>query len=412
MRTFLIGVGAVDPNDIDQTEVIGPNHFTPAMINDVTPANLFVEQQAPPPTSNSVAEASYAYFPLDTSTTQNAHAASLSTWDGSAVSPPRPVRKKVLVFSSRRHDDPTQFNRKSLAPFPPIYNSAGNACQFEFPGGFAMAMAAEEAQCMYACGYPKHNDGTFDGYLDILTTAGFVVDDSLATGDCMTHDTWAANSDTLFPYDAIYYTGALIKVAHDKVWLAQSRLVDMAFDAYGIFSDVEAQDGRTSDQAKAQILKLATRCAAKGFAYDLYTDPLNATTQSSNGLDASNLSDIINDPNVSRVSILAWDENLEGDIEQSILNQLQLLKGPSGNLPVPYDKLTMVVGIGAFGQEMTTASASVVRSFILGRDDDGTPNPAKAFAGVNFWRNRGIAGGDITRQYNQVIATVLGLPTA
>lgn len=412
MRTFLIGVGAVDPSDVDPTEVIGPNHFTPAMINDVAPSELFVEQQAAPPANNSTTEADYAYFPVDTSTSHNAQAASASTWDGSAVSPPRPVRKKLFVFTSRRHDDSTQFNRKSLAPYPPIYNSAGNACRFEFPGGLAKAMAAEEAQCMYACGYSKHDDGTFDGYLDVLSEAGFAVDDSLASGDCMTHDAWAADADTLFPHDAIYYTGALVKVAHDKVWLARSRLVDMAFDAYGVFNDMEAQDGRTPDEARAQILKLAQRCAAKGFAYDLYTNPLNATSQFANGLDASNLSDIVNDPNVSRVSILAWEENPEGDIEQSILNQLQLLKGPSGNVSVPYDKLTMAVGIGAYGQEMTTASASVVRSFILGRDDDGTSNPAKAFAGVNFWRNGGIAGGDITRQYNQVIATVLGLPTA
>ncbi len=412
MRTFLIGVGAVDPNDLDVPEVIGPNHFTAAMINDVTPAGLFVEQQVAPPASNSVTEATYAYFPLDTSTSLNALASSASTWDGSVISPPRPVRKKVMVFTARKHDDPTQFNRNAVPPYPRIYNSAGNSCRFEYPGGLAMAMAAEEAQCMYACGYPKRGDGTFDGYLDVLAAAGFTVDDSLTTGDCMTHDAWAADPDALFPYDALYYTGALIKVTHDKVWLPRARLVDMAFDAYGIFNDMEAQDGRTPDQAKAQILKLAARCAAKGFAYDLYTNPLNGSAQAFNGLDVSNLSDIINDPNVARVSILAWDGNLEGDIEKSILDQLQLLKGPSGTVPIPYHKLTIAVGIGASGQEMSMASATVVRSFITGRDDDGTPNPAKAFGGVNFWRGGGIPGGDITRPYNQVIATVLGLPTA
>jgi len=411
MRTFLIGVGAIDASDDDEPEVIGPNHFTPAMINDVTPAGLFVEQQAGPPANNTVTETSYAYFPLDTSTSQNAVASSTSTWDGSTLSPPRPVRKKLTLWAPRKHDDPTQYNRAAMAPYPPIFNSAGNACRFEFPGGLAKAMAAEEAHAMYACGYPKHDDGSFDGYLDVLAAAGFSVDDSLSAGDCMTHDAWAADPDGLFPYDAIYYTGALIKVAHDKVWLPKARLVDMAFDAYGIFNDMEAQDGRTPAEAKAQILKLAGRCAAKGFAYDLYTNPLNAGSQSHNGLDASNLSDIVNDANVSRLSILAWDGNLEGDIERSILNQLQLLKGPSGTVPIPYSKLTMIVGIGASGQEMTTASAVVVRSFITGRNDNGTPDPAKAFGGVNFWRNGGIAGGEITRPYNQVVATVLGLPT-
>ena len=411
MRTFFIDVGAVDPNDIDQPEVIGANHFTAAMINDVTPASLFVEQQALPPADNAVTEAAYAYFPLDTAASYNALSCANSTWDGSAVSPPRPVHRKPSIWALRKHDDPTQYNRAAAAPYPPIYNTAGNACRFEYPGGLAMATAAEEAQVMYVCGYPKRNDGTFDGYLDVLAAAGYSVDDSLMIGDCMTHAAWAADPDNLFPYDAIYYTGALIKVAHDKVWLARARLVDMAFDAYGIFNDMEAQDGRTPEEAKAQILKLAARCAAKGYAYDLYTNPLNAGSQAHNGLDASNLSDIVKDPNVSRVSILARDGNLEGSIELSILDQLQLLKGPSGTLAIPYEKLTMVVGIGAYGQEMSTASAAVVRSFVIGRDEDGTPNPAKAFGGVNFWRNGGIPGGDITRQYNQVVATVLGLPT-
>jgi hypothetical protein len=413
MRTFLAGVGAIDPNETDDPEAIGENHFTAAMIHEVTPDGLIVEQQAPAPASNAVTEATYPYFPLSASTSQNAAANATSTWDGSAVSPPAPTARKVFVFTPRRHDDPNQVNRRPWPPYPRIFNSSNLSCQFEFPGGLAKAMAAEEAQVMFACGYPKRAEGGLPGYLDVLDAAGFVTDDSLTSGDCRTRDAWAADADALFPHDALSYSGPLIKVAHDKVWLPQARLADM-LDAYGIWCDMEPHDGRGPAETKAHILKLAERCAALGYGFDLYTNALNAGTQIANGLGSSNLADIVNDPNVSRLSVQVCQGNAAtpAAAEATILAQLALLKGPSGDRPIPYGKLTMVVGIGASGQELPLSSAEVVRAFIEGRDDDGTPNPAKAFGAVDVWRNGGIAGGEITRPFNQVMATVLGLPTA
>jgi hypothetical protein len=85
----------------------------------------------------------------------------------------------------------------------------------------------------------------------------------------------------------------------------------------------------------------------------LWTDPLNAPSMPSSGLDATNLSTIANNY-VDLLSVQLFAGNREGNIAASYMNQIGYLKGGGLNgvcsLNVPYEKLFLTIDVAGLSQ--------------------------------------------------------------
>lgn len=369
-RDYLVAKGTWSLTNPDQ--ITGPNYLTADMINDVTPSGWRVVMQASPPASDSVPETDYPYYPLNVAQAQEIGPAVASTWTGGVVDQFLWVDRYI----------------QSLAPganpiFPPIHTSSGTECRVQFTT-LALAIASTKVKVAYTIGMPAHNGGT--GYLDIANDAG------LADSDVLAHDAVEAQADTLCTIDYVPF-----KVFYDKIWLPQTRLVDLPADLReGVTLDMEPHDGRVAADTTGMISFLSSIVHSAGYKLTMYNNPLNGPRVIANGMDQSNMYLLV--ALCDYFNLLAWHANTEGDIIASLLNQLDLLTGPGHDQPIPYSKLMVTMELGTLGT--TPDEAAAIREFMVPR----------GFAGIGYWRHGAVQGGQKCRWTVQKILLSLGLP--
>jgi hypothetical protein len=155
--------------------------------------------------------------------------------------------------------------------------------------------------------------------------------------------------------------------------------------AAGVMLDYEVQDGRSTDDTLAFLTKFAELVHRSGKKALLLTNPLDAPTQIYTGVSEANANRIHR--LFDRVTLFAWSENRQGDIQASLDHQWEIL-GAAG----PVDPSRVIVNFELAGTSLD--DAAVVRRFIRGHH----------LSGVLFWRNQARQGGSCSTEVNQKIA--------
>lgn len=152
--------------------------------------------------------------------------------------------------------------------------------------------------------------------------------------------------------------------------------------AEGVLLDYEVQDGRSPARSRAFLLEFAKLVHGAGKKAILYTNPLDAPSQRSTGIDASNANELMNA--FDRTSIFLWSRNRQGDIARSFESQMAVLGRPD---PA---KLLLVFELA----NTSLRDAAVVRSLAS----------RHRINALFFWRNLAPQGGACDTDVNRKIA--------
>ncbi|HMN70382.1 MAG TPA: hypothetical protein PKA55_00790 [Rhodoblastus sp.] len=153
-------------------------------------------------------------------------------------------------------------------------------------------------------------------------------------------------------------------------------------NAEGVLLDYEVQDGRTPARTRSFLLEYAKLVHSAGKKAILYTNPLDAPTQQSTGIDASNAHELMGA--FDRISIFLWSRNRQGDIARSFDSQLAVLGQP--------DPAKLLVAFELANTSLR--DAAVVKSIVSRRGINA----------VFFWRNFAQQGGSCDTDVNRKIA--------
>lgn len=394
---LMIAIGVLTADDLDDTPetIVPPHAFGPSAMAQVRPGLRVWQGGAPPPTGWTVN--TFPRGPLtDTFVTDTA------LLIGAGLDPS--VGRWTRIWGPRAN---VRAINGGNPISPAITASNGGRCRTEF-SSYATADASMIATLAYHLGRAAHETGG-TGYLDIINAAG------------MPDEAWipyayaAANPDTVFSLPAT--NGKSDRVTLDKVIQPHGRHWDIpAASRTGIDFDWEVSDGRSGADATSALLTAAAMCRAAGQQCTLYLNPLNGGNPAQEGIDASNLWQL--HAAFDYISVLIYSRSLEGNAADSIRNQLALLTGPNSDKGITYPKIRLTVGIGASAGTLSLTDAATCRQALDGTlpgcppSVSGSVGSGKAMGGVLFWPNLGTPGGALSRSYNQVIATVLGLPTS
>lgn len=382
-----LAYGALTVDDLyPDPEFIGPNCWEPGDMALVTPVGMKVTQQFPPPIDSDTS-LTYPAFPLTDAATTRFDYLVAGTWtQGNGWGWTwcnRSTELKILGGNPL---------------FPPIrttmlYNGATLLCFREYTT-IAKADAATLSEVAYHCGKLAHEADGVSGYLDIINAAG------MADSDWISYAAAAASPDAIFTQTPA--NGGFQKCTRDKVIGPVAKLHDAPANLRtGLLLDFEVADLRSSAQTRFTLAKASTMLRLAGLQSNLYLNQLTGGNATNEGINDATTMQFLATKFDRITGFVAWTNNSEHDIETSIINQLALF-GPT----VPTN-IEAVVGIGPYGGQLTDEDCAVIRSFI-----DGT-HPAmggQTIGFVNFWRYYGTVGGSKDRQYNQIIAIVLGLP--
>lgn len=398
--SYAVASGIVIVEAPPSSTPILPGYFTANTIAAVTAntnmgSGFRVYQQAAPPTSNTIDNTTYAFFPVSDCSTQQVDSCQSGVtsettirnhhwfWQmRSIVSSPYNTKPNILPPGSNS----TSHNVVLTTSVPPR-----NGVQYST---VTKADAATECMIRYSLGYANTVLGSNSltrGYLDVATAAGFNANDVV---------TWnyAYNNQSALFSSSGTYAGQVWNTCLDKIILPNSRIYDAPMGR-GIVLDSEAQDGRSPSQLLAQLQTLAAICAYRGFEFLVYPNSLNQAGAIWTGYSANNLYQICSTPNV-KLCITAYKGNIYNNIDTSISNQLSLLTGPSGNVAINYSNLLITCGMGSGSDSLTTSDASIINGYLK-----------RGMLGAMIWRNFGQPGGALSTSYNQALATILGLPT-
>ena len=384
-----VAIGSISSDELNpQPEVISSPHVWGAStINSVTPAGLRVMQQSPPPTSTST-NLNFALFPgSDFGTTQIGKLVS-STYNG--------VNGHAWVWGMRaNYKVSNQANPIFQATFTVPVNGIEKQAAMEF-STYDYADACTLSHLAYHTGMPAHN-GSLTGYLDYLNVVG------LSDSAWIPYATAAANPTAYFnraPTNANPRQRVSLDLVEPVAKLSEATMSKMK---KGILIDGEWADLRSSSQLRAFSTKAAGIIRAGGMESTMYLNSWNAGNAQNEGLyDPTTVASIYND--FDWICPVVWPSNIEKNVEQSMLNQLNLL--PSN---CDMSKVCLTIGIGPYKGQLTSQDATMIRSFITGSHPFMNGRQIRM---INWWRCYGLPGGDITRQYNQILAIVMGLPTS
>ena len=394
---YLVTCGTVTGDIIPEPENPLPACFTPTTIDQVKAingTNFRVYQQAPPPASNSTNENTYVYFPVSDAATQQIDKVVSST--ATKVSGHHWFWHMRSAFSC----DPNQPLRNNRPnPLPPgpsnlILRRLGYDCRARY-SSLTKANAATEAMIRFSLGYQPHTGSTnpmLKGYLDIANEAGYADSDVYLWTDANT------NKDTLFP-DLFKSQLGTYYVSMDKIILPAARISDSTRGT-GIVLDAEAQDNRSPADLLAQVQLYAQLCAYSNKEFLVYANPLDNAGARWTGFSVDNLYLMNQTPNLFLCTLVYKSD--PDPLALQLSKQEALLKGPLGDQTIQWNKIIMSVGIGPGSPVFNSSQCATIRDYIL----------SKGMLGLMVWRLYGTPGGSLSRYYNQVLASILGLPTS
>jgi hypothetical protein len=393
--------GAVDEASY-APEITLPGYWTSATmaaVAAVNPTGFRVYQEASPPHSNSTDNTTYVYWPAtDWWTLAIDQAAASTATDGTMIThhiwDNRVIVTSPTVYNVKPNTLPGQWNGSDVV----LMRSADNYLCWTQYTTLQRAMGATEVMVRWSLGLPE-------------TNPGFTTDPvQMGWGDCATFyglttipfATAAADIAGTFP-NVVKTTGGTYATCVDTVVLSPARLVDCPSPRQrGIGLDSEPQDGRAAADQLAHVQRIAAICAWIGFEFNLYVNSFEDTGAARSGYDITNLPQIHQTAGVSSLCLIVWKGATVADYGDQIATLLGFLYGPDGDQPVNFAKLILTIGIGFGLQQTQVSDAAEIRAALADND----------WQGVHFWRDNGVAGGVLSEPYNQVIATVLGLPTS
>ena len=223
-------------------------------------------------------------------------------------------------------------------------------------------------------------------------SSSFISDGSVITG--------INRADTLF--DRIAVTGTF-QVARDIIILGQGRISTFS-SAHGVLIDCEMDDDRPPEHFEALMCSLAELCHAKGYKFGISAHQINTGSGVHMGWTKENANRILTRPDSGAadfLNIIMSFSPPNGDQAAWLQGQLDFLRGPNDDLPIPYNKLMLQLGIGGPGQEMKRSYAQIAHDLVVN-------NKMRGYIIVPIYATR---GGALSREPNQVVATLLGLPT-
>jgi len=155
-------------------------------------------------------------------------------------------------------------------------------------------------------------------------------------------------------------------------------------DCKGILLDYEVADGRLPPQTLEFLLEFAELVHRAKKQAILYTNPLDAPTQSLTAIDGSNAARLMDA--YDKMSIFLWSKSRQNDIRKSFESQLNVLGR------ITPEKLFVIFELN----NTTIQDASAVRSFVM----------EHGLAGVSLWRNFAVQGGACSTDVNRKIACI------
>lgn len=387
---FAIYLGIITNEDLnpEAPSVILPGKFSATgsySIAAVTPSNLRVMQQFPPPMAADD-NTTYAYFyGTDFATTQ---IGKLATNDNTAVS------GHAWLWAMRPNTDPNrQPNPLFAAGFRvTLGDGSDKAPAMEF-STLAIAQAATLAYAAYLTGHAAHEAGG-TGYADYWNAAG------RPDSTIYTNAYASANASTIFTRTPTKGSGTDQICSLDTLTLPPARASDapLANMQRGILFDYEPAIDMTAAETIAYTDAVCDIIQAAGFEALFYPNDWNG---------GNGAKEQLNDPAVAQhiyakwdwMGVVAWPRNNVNDVRQAVINQLALL-APSST----FAKVQLIVGMGqTAGNRITEAQATILRGFLDGTD---AYMAGRKIRFLNIWRYYGVAGG-IDTTYNRVL-TILG----
>ena len=149
----------------------------------------------------------------------------------------------------------------------------------------------------------------------------------------------------------------------------------------GVVLDYEVQDGRSTRAAPAFLAAIYADVKAAGAKLFIRTNALDTlnTPGTESGLTAWNLAGVLQ--NTDYLSVLVWSGNWQGNVAESYLQQIEMLKGPTCTGSVDFTKLVIVFELGT-----TLNDAQFVNNLLTGA-------PAANPQAILFWPNGKTLGG-------------------
>lgn len=298
-----------------------------------------VLQATSPPADDSV-DCDFGFWPC--TATKTLKDFSHSTWSGD---------KWQFVWANRN----TAIRELHPNPLPPpaVNASTGESCAMEFTTWDA-ANAATQSYLRYSLG--------MDNFAEPWIAAGGSADDFLSVSELR------ADPDRYFVHrltvnDRTYATMRDIPI------LPEFRIVDVAAPAPGIALDYEVHDARSVEDATTFLEALAADAHSVGKEFFLYTNPLSNPGQVYNGLDETNLPHLLQN-HLDKLNVLLHPNRPDPDITDNYYAQLDVLRGTSGDEPIPHEKLALNF---ALGDPATEAEALAVHTIMT---DPDRPHPS------------------------------------
>ena len=373
---FLLFTGAIT-SLVTEPETIGPNYFTPAMIADIDPPTWEVMHQMAPPEDDTVDETTFSGFPANGVMTGSITGLKTSADNGMTIMP----NLYYFQWCNRWHDPTATVSggfpnwRRNTGFSPGIFTTADNECGVEYTS-LAKADAATKTIASYLAG---NSSATYEA---IATAAGFSV------GDIYTYAAASAAADSLFTLASLKENETSVRVARDIIVLPQYTLGDT--DCLGVYLDTEMGDGRTPAELVALVTDLHTIYSAAGYTLNIWNNGLGTGGADNSGFDATSIAAIqsLGVP----VSIFGWRRTNSQNMTYYLDEQAPYFA--AANWPLVH----MIFQL----QDATTEDATLARAYML----------EKGMTRVTFYRGGATIGGEMSRQVNQCIATLLGLPTS
>jgi hypothetical protein len=360
------------PETPEEPEDLTGQAFTEA--DNANLAGLRVFQQNTPPVDNTDNE-DFKFFPgTDYAAATNV----TTTWTGGNV-------WRFLWANRYNYADGTagtpHNSRPNPLPHPTVFIGT-RQCRSAFTTA-VLADAATRAQVRHVLGMDAADVEA------VWTAAGGVVGDLIDEADFRASP--ATYCDTEFSH-----AGSVFMVMVDKVVLPTNTLLDGPNPSLnaGIALDYEVQDGRIAAQTTALLDAIATDVHAESKELFLYTNPLSGSSAPYNGLDDTNLPDILAD--VDYMGVLLWSGADEGNIPDSWDAQIDLLGGTLTT--AEWAKIVPIFELGV-SPGTTIEDAEWLRAKLTEVGDD---HPSAVW----FWRNGAQYGGGIDRLTNQKIETI------
>lgn len=346
------------------------------------PDRLRIFQQVSPPQTDLAAQR-FVYGPVTDAATGQVARNVATTWRG---------RTHAWVWGMRARAG----RRLQANPVLPRIDVGGREAGMEFTS-YARADAATLAIIAYHCGHTAHQPDR-RGYLDFLNAA------QLPDSAWIDHARAAADAQALFRQPA--ETGERLVIV-DRVVGPDARQWDVPrARRTGILIDWEVADGRTGEQATRALRAAARMIADAGLESTLYLNPLNGGNVRNEGLGAHNLAGL--HAMFRWLTVTVWPGDAAGDAGRSLREQLKLLQGPAGRLPIDYARLQLTVGIGPASASLTDSDAKIARLAVQGslRGLPGAPPGRQRFGALNIWRANGAPRAGST--YDRIVATLIG----